>query len=134
MPNHFHFFVKQTIDDLKIGSFISDLQNSYTKFYNLKYKHSGVILQGPAKTKLIDNETYFIWLIKYILLNPLRANLVKSVTDWKFSSVKDYYQIRNGTLNDKVEILARFKNIHDFTVFIEDKNKKIDYDFFTLFD
>jgi REP element-mobilizing transposase RayT len=110
MPNHFHLFVKQTTHDYTIGKYIGDLQNSYTKYINKKYERSGVLFQGPAKTKIIENEDYFIWLFKYILENPCRANFVKYISDWEYSSARDYLGLRKGRLNDMEEISGRFSS------------------------
>ena len=75
MPNHFHLFVWQTVQDKPISKFISDLINSYTKSINKKYKRSGVLFEGETKNKVIYDERTFPSLTKYIFLNPVRANL-----------------------------------------------------------
>ncbi|MBU2446014.1 MAG: transposase [Bacteroidetes bacterium] len=53
LTNHFHFIVKQTDNKLTIGDFISDLQNGHTKFINKKLERTGVLFEGPAKSKFI---------------------------------------------------------------------------------
>ncbi len=84
MPNHFHFFVKQQSEFLKISDFLSALSNSYVKSINKKFKRSGTLFEGKTKSKIITDEHYFIWIIKYIIENPVKAKLVKSVDDWEF--------------------------------------------------
>ncbi len=64
MPNHFHIFAKQTKNDLTIGKFVSVLLNSHTRFINTKYDRNGVLFEGPTKSKLIEDEKYYKWLIK----------------------------------------------------------------------
>jgi REP-associated tyrosine transposase len=124
MPNHFHLFVKQLTDEMPVGKFISDLTNAYTKSINKKYQRSGVLFQGRTRNKHIDKQEYFIWLCKYILLNPINAKLVNNIEDWEFSSAKDYFELRNGTLVDKHEILSNFSSTEEFIDFIKDPIEK----------
>jgi len=128
MPNHFHLFAKQTSDTKTIGMFVGTLLNSYTKFINVKYRKSGVLFQGPTKSKLIDNEKYFIWLIKYILHNPKKAKLVRSPLEWKHSSYHEFY--KNGNITDWEEIIERFQSNEDFKNFIENEDENFDYSYF----
>ena len=76
MPNHFHLFVEVSSDRNSIGYMIGDLTNSYTKAINKKYGRTGVLFGGRTKKRIIEKENYFIWLFKYILLNPVEAKLV----------------------------------------------------------
>ena len=132
MPNHFHLFLKQTRDELTIGKFISNLLNSHTKAINKKFNRTGVLYEGPAKSKLIEKEEYFKWLIKYIVLNPVRANLVKQPEDWSFSSANDLLKKRNGNLLSYDEVYSHFQDFEQFAGFIFDENDKFNYDYFKL--
>jgi REP element-mobilizing transposase RayT len=126
MPNHYHLFVKQLTQKHKVGKFIGDLTNSYTKATNKRYNRSGVLFAGPNKSILIKNQNYFIWLVKYILMNPVEAGLVSKPEEWRYSSARDFYGFRNGKLPDKKEILSQFHSIEHFKSFIESKD---DFDY-----
>ncbi len=65
MPNHFHFFVKQK-NALSIDKFMNSLGTRYTKYFNTKYKRVGALCQGVYKAVLINDESQFIYLSKYI--------------------------------------------------------------------
>ncbi|GBD91984.1 transposase IS200 like protein [bacterium BMS3Abin04] len=129
MPNHFHLFVKQLTNEKTIGDFISALINSYTKSLNKKHNRSGVLFEGRTKNKIIKKESYFKWVCKYILKNPIEAKLVKNIADWEFSSARDYFGLREGTLVNKHEVLSHFDSIESFKSFIEEKNKEVVYNF-----
>ena len=118
MPNHFHLFIHQTISQGLGSKFIGDLTNSYTKSFNKKYDHSGVIFQGRTKSKIVYDEKGFIFLAKYILLNPVKAGLVKKFCDWKYSSACELADQIESNITDKV-ILTYFKSREKFIEFIE---------------
>lgn len=117
MPNHFHLFVKQNTSELSIGKMIGNLINSYTKTINLKYDRSGVLFEGPTQSRHIMDESYFLWLFKYIILNPVEVELVNKATDWEYSAIHEYLGFRRNELLDideMREILGSVSQIRDF--------------------
>lgn len=127
LPNHFHLFAKQLSDEYTIGKFVGDLTNSFTKGINKKYNRSGVLFQGKNKSKLITDESYFIWLCKYILNNPVKAGLVKEPEFWQHSSAKKYLNVNQTDLTNTIEILSRFNSLKEFEHFIKDMQTQFDY-------
>ena len=109
--NHFHLFLKepnlQTLEKINlrgpcktvISAFLARLQNSYTEYYNKKYKHSGVIFEGVFKSKNISDKEYFEHLIYYINLNAIKHGLVKNISDWKYTSHHEYIKARKPEFN-----------------------------------
>ncbi len=132
MPNHFHLFLKQTNDDLTIGKFVGDLLNSYTKAFNKKTNRTGVLFEGPAKSKIIEKEEYFKWLVKYIIMNPVRGSLVRKPEAWRFSSAMDLLKKRDGKLISYDEIYTHFQSFKQFVEFVYDEKDKFNYDYFKL--
>jgi putative transposase len=129
MPNHFHLFVKQTNENFSISTFISNLLNSYVKSVNKKYERSGTLFESKTKSKQIEDETYFIWVIKYILENPLKANLAHQIQDWEYSNAKDLLGFRNDNLTD-IEFVETFFQSKEVThKFLTDKSIKVNYEF-----
>ena len=129
MPNHFHIFLKQTTDELSISLFISSLLNSYVKSINKKYEHSGTLFEGKTKSKHIEDESYFVWIIKYILENPVKANLADSICDWDFSNAKDLIGLRKGKLTDIKYVESFFQSRGSMIEFLMDKKIKVPYEF-----
>jgi len=127
LPNHFHLFVRQMTSTHTIGKFVGDLTNAYTRGTNKKYGRDGVLFQGRTKSKLIIEESYFLWLCKYILNNPVKAGLVKQPEEWSYSSAKDYFELSELCITDTEEMLTRFKCIEEFISFIKTEKAKFDY-------
>jgi len=78
MPNHYHFFLNQVIDD-GLTRFHKKFGGGFANFFNTKYKRNGTLFQGRYKKVLVDDDTQAIQLICYIHANPL--DLWKP--DWK---------------------------------------------------
>ncbi|MCB9259591.1 MAG: transposase [Ignavibacteriales bacterium] len=128
MPNHFHLFTKQKTEELLMSNFISDLLNSYVKSINKRYNRSGTLFESKTKNKLINDEQYFIWIIKYILENPVKAGIVNKINDWAYSNAKDLLGERNGNLVNLNEVKSFFQSEEVMKDFLLDKSIKVNYE------
>ncbi len=86
MDNHYHLILETPEGNLSRG--MRQLNGIYTQKYNWKYTKTGHIFQGRYKAILVDKESYLLELCRYIVLNPVRANIVKRPQDWKWSSYR----------------------------------------------
>jgi len=82
MPNHIHLLLKRT--KTSISKTIHRLLTSYATYYNHKYNRVGHLFQNRFKSILCQSDNYFLTLIKYIHLNPLKANIVRNVKELEF--------------------------------------------------
>ena len=129
LPNHFHIFVKQTTNEFTVSVFISALLNSYVKSINKKFARSGTLFESKTKSKIIADETYFAWVIKYILENPVHAKLVEKIDDWEFSNAKDLIDSKNENLTDVKYVTSFFQSKESMIKFLTDKTIKTNYEF-----
>lgn len=65
MPNHFHFFIQQKNSN-SMDKFMNSLGTRYTMYFNKKYKRVGSLYQGVYKAVLLETETQFLHLSRYI--------------------------------------------------------------------
>ncbi|MGA7721476.1 MAG: transposase [Ignavibacteriaceae bacterium] len=128
MPNHFHLFVLQLTHKYYISDFISSLINSYTKSINKSSNRSGTLFEGKFKSKQILDDTYFKWVIKYILENPVKAALANKIADWEYSNAKDLLGYRSGSLTNLKEVVSYFDNDAQMKEFLTDQNIKVNYE------
>ena len=84
MSNHYHLLIETPTPNLSRGMQL--LNGIYTQKFNRQNKRSGHVFQGRFKAILVEKESYLLELARYVVLNPLRARMVRSVGDWPWSS------------------------------------------------
>lgn len=89
MPTHIHLVVKQ-LSENGISMFMSNVLNSYARYFNLKYGRKGPLWVGRFKRVLIETDEQLWHVIRYLHLNPTTANLVQKPIQWSFSSYAEY--------------------------------------------
>lgn len=122
MPNHFHFLLRQ-IKKQGISRFLSNLQNSYTKYYNAKNQRGGTLFQGSFKTVLVETEEQLIHLSRYIHLNPYSGTIVgtlKSLLNYPWSSLPQYLKQQAGFCQTET-ILSLFPKPGQYKKFLADR-------------
>ena len=87
-PNHYHFLLTPLVDK-GIERFMQRLGVGYTKYFNEKYKRSGVLFQGRFKSKHIDSDGYLMHVSAYINMNN-RDSLGHPVSKLSASSFWEY--------------------------------------------
>jgi len=69
MPNHFHMMIYQTELD-SITKLLRSVCSSYVTYFNNKYNRVGTLFQGNFKAIQIKDESYLLFLTRYIHRNP----------------------------------------------------------------
>ncbi|MBI4098101.1 MAG: transposase [Candidatus Levybacteria bacterium] len=87
MPNHFHISIQTR--KTPISKIMSSLTTSYSMYFNRKYQHFGPVFQNRFKSILIENDSYFLELSRYIYLNPVKAGLVQDPALYKYTSLRE---------------------------------------------
>ncbi|PKM98323.1 MAG: transposase [Elusimicrobia bacterium HGW-Elusimicrobia-3] len=77
MPNHFHFLVLR--GERPLSELMHHAMTGYAINFNLRHRRAGHLFQNRYKAIICDLEEYFMEVVPYIHLNPLRANLVEDL-------------------------------------------------------
>ncbi|MDY6994076.1 MAG: transposase [Pseudomonadota bacterium] len=85
MTNHVHLLVTPT-RDYGIPAMMQALGKRYVQYINSSYRRSGTLWEGRYKASLIDSQSYLLTCMRYIELNPVRANMVAA--PWRLSLVQ----------------------------------------------
>ncbi|RMH02814.1 MAG: addiction module toxin RelE [Nitrospirae bacterium] len=86
MDNHYHLLLETPEPNLSRG--MRRLNGVYTQWFNRRHGRSGHVLQGRFKSILVEKERYLREACRDIVLTPVRAGLVRSVGDWRWSSYR----------------------------------------------
>lgn len=98
MGNHYHLLLE--ITQANLSRIMQSLNTAYTVYYNVKRKRSGHLFQGRYKSIVVEVDSYFAELTRYIHLNPVRAKLVTKPIDYAWSSYNSYLHHKNDSLID----------------------------------
>ncbi len=86
MSSHYHLFFRTPLTNLSRG--MQDLDGHYASFFNARHRRVGHLFQGRFKGHLVDSEAYLLSLSRYIVLNPVRAGMVETPGEWRWSSYR----------------------------------------------
>ena len=84
LGNHYHLLVETPEGNLAKG--MRQLNGLYTQWSNRRHHRVGHLFQGRYKAILVDKDAYLLELCRYIVLNPVRARMVKMPRQWPWSS------------------------------------------------
>ena len=109
MSNHYHLLVETPDSNLSQG--MRQLNGVYTQQFNRHHGRVGHVFQGRDKAILVQKESYLLELARYIVLNPVRAQMVRSAKDWPWSSYRATVGIKNPNNGLMVDwILSSFSS------------------------
>ena len=94
MPTHIHLIMKQ-LSPNGISIFMSNILNSYTRYFNTKHKRKGPLWESKFQNVLVNKDEQLLHLTRYVHLNPVTAKLVNKPGDWTFSSFNEYINETN---------------------------------------
>lgn len=84
MDNHYHLSVETPDANLSLG--MRQLNGVYTQYTNRRHGKVGHVFQGRFKSIIVEKEAHLLELCRYVVLNPVRANVCTHPGDWLWSS------------------------------------------------
>ena len=79
IPNHAHLFLRT--GTVPIATIMRRLLTGYAGTFNRRYSRHGQLFQNRYKSILCQEDIYFIELVRYIHLNPLRSKMVDNYSE-----------------------------------------------------
>lgn len=117
MPDHYHLVIKILGDNI-LSKYLGDVENSYSRFFNEKFKRKGPLWQSNFKFVRIKTNEQLLHVTRYVHLNATTSNLVEKPEDWKFSSYRFFISDKKY-LDYATEISIR--NPLQYKKFVEDQ-------------
>lgn len=120
MPTHLHLIVRQ-LKEKGISTFMNNVLNSYTRYFNTRHKRKGPLWEGRFKSVLIKTDEQLLHLTRYVHLNPTTAYLVDKLEAWSASSYQEY--VGKVDDNDRICKYDEFLKIKPsaYKEFVEDR-------------
>ncbi len=116
MGNHIHILLQETSEPIELV--MKRIATRFVYWYNIKYQRAGHLFQDRFKSEPIENDAYFLTVLRYIHQNPIKAGICKNVADYENSSCKEYFKKSDLIDSDFVfGIIAK----EDFAIFNNEK-------------
>lgn len=91
MDNHYHLIIQTK--ETPIHKIMYTINNTYRISYNKNHDRTGHVFEERYNSKLITEDAYLIWLLRYIHRNSVRAHICSELFNYKWSS--DYFYRKN---------------------------------------
>ncbi len=99
MDSHYHLILQNSSG--KLSDFMKRLNGEYGAYYRREFGGSGYVFQGRFRSTLIQEDAYMTVAVVYVLLNPVRAGLVRSPWRYEWSSISQYFDGKRETFLDR---------------------------------
>ena len=124
MSNHIHLLIKIEKENLDV--IMKRIAGSYVYWFNWKYRRCGHLFQDRFKSEPVDDDSYFLTVLRYIHQNPVKAGLCKNVKDYRYSSYLEY--LKESRLVDTAFCLGLI-NQEQFVEFNNEYEDRVCLDF-----
>lgn len=94
MTNHVHLFIKER-NPGEISKIMTKILSHYATWFNIKYDRSGALFSNRYKSEPVEDERYYLGLIRYIHQNPIKARIASKINDYPYSSYHSYLEEDN---------------------------------------
>lgn len=91
MPDHYHLVIRVQNEE-HASLFISLVENSYTRYFNIKHNRKGPLWQNRFKKVVIASSEQLLHVTRYVHLNSTTSGLVTLPENWEFSSYRRYIE------------------------------------------
>lgn len=134
MSNHGHLFIEENQAG-DISYIMHRILTKYAGWYNKKYIRSGSLFGNRYKSEPVEKDSYLLSLLRYIHQNPLKAGIVKDLSQYKWSSYNEYIGALNNGITDIEFILKMLaNNKNEARISFIDFHNEIEKDSFDIID
>lgn len=106
MPNHYHLVVETPNPDLSEG--MHRLNGVYAQWFNRRHGVDGHLFQGRFHSVAVESNVHLLELARYVVLNPVRADLCRHPREWAWSSYRAMVAANGPPFLSRGWLLAQF--------------------------
>ena len=114
MPNHLHFLIEPAGEPLDLV--FRRIGIRYAVWYNRKHQRAGHLFQDRFRSENVENDLYYMTVLRYILQNPMKAGLEPRLGTYRWSSYPAYAK-GTGSITDTqyaTELFGTRESLIDF--------------------
>ncbi|MCX5785928.1 MAG: transposase [Elusimicrobia bacterium] len=108
MSNHIHLFLKTLLPN--ISEAMHRLNLDYSIYFNKRHGKTGHLFESRFKSKLVQEDRYFLALLRYIHMNPVKAGIVSAPEEYDWSSHRAYLGDTDRVVSNPKEALLFFSD------------------------
>ena len=90
MGNHIHLLIQETKEPIEL--IIKRIATRFVYWYNIKYQRAGHLFQDRFRSEPIDDERYFLAVLRYIHQNPVKAGICQKIEAYNYSSYNEFFK------------------------------------------
>ena len=116
MGNHIHMLLRTYEEPLE--RIFRRIGAAFVYWYNLKYQRAGHLFQDRFKSEPVEDDKYFLTVLRYILRNPVKGGICQTPQEYPYSNAKEFFQGKQKDLPYPV----RGRELEDFIAQDQDDN------------
>jgi REP element-mobilizing transposase RayT len=118
MPNHYHLVLDATRAELSRG--IHRLNGMYAQWFNREHSSWGHLFGDRFGSNEVFDEADALRVVRYVLLNPVRAGLCRHPREWQWSSYAATTGIRPRPRFLSLDWMSDFISPTGFAEYVEE--------------
>ena len=131
MDNHAHLLI-YTDGINEMSKYMRIVNSMFAKEYNRAWNRVGYVFRDRFNSQYIDNKEYLLKCLRYIHMNPVKANIVVRPEEYKYSTYNDFLKnkgiVNDGVIDkifgDKNNYLEKFINISNEEIEVMDVDRE----------
>ena len=116
MDNHYHMIIQNSSG--MMSHFFRNVNSDYATYYRKNQGGRGYVFQDRYNSTLIQDDSYLLVAIAYVLNNPVRAKLTKDFLEYKWSSGSVYFKEKECQIIEADFVEELFTDINEFYEFV----------------
>lgn len=122
MGNHLHLLMK--VENETLEQIFKRIGGRYVYWYNAKYCRVGHLFQDRYKSEPVEDDCYFLAVLRYIHQNPVKAGLVNTIKEYTYSSYHFYMEPKGNQLVD-IDLIMGMMSLKQFEEYQNEANDDI---------
>ena len=122
MPNHLHFLIEPAGEPLDLV--FRRIGVRYAVWYNHKHQRVGHLFQDRFRSENVENDLYFMTVLRYILRNPAKAGMEERPGNYRWSSYLAY-ENGCGSITDTQFAVDLFGSREELVSFVQMNNEDV---------